>query len=170
MNYAPFKIRIYAFFIDYIIIALYGVLVVGSISYLFRPAVLPLFTGSPVTAQWTGFLLITLPVTLYFLFAECSKWQGTIGKRKLGIRVADRAGNRIEIGRSFIRTGIKFLPWEVAHFSIWRLQLPNDYSESTLLILLIGVNVMILLYLVTPFMNKKKKNLYDGVAGTMVIR
>lgn len=118
MSYAPFKLRIYAFLFDYLIIIIYGVVVVGSISFLFQPYTTDLFSTSPVAAQLTGFLMMTLPVSLYFILWECSKWQGTWGKRKMGIRVVDNNGQRIGIGRSFIRTAIKFLPWETAHFGI----------------------------------------------------
>lgn len=169
MQIAPFKIRIYAFLIDYIVIVLYGVFVVGTISFIFRPYIAPLFSTSPVTAEITGFLMITLPVSVYFIVCESSSWQGTIGKRMMKIRVVNKEGRRIGIFQSIIRTGAKFLPWEVAHFGIWRLMLPSNFSEMTIFIILNGVNVAILLYLITPFTNRYKKNIYDYIAGTKVI-
>jgi len=78
---------------------------------------------------------MTLPVSLYFILCESSKWQGTVGKRKMGIRVVDGVGQRIGISRSAFRTAIKFLPWEVAHFGIWRLMLPTDFSEITVYVI-----------------------------------
>ena len=164
MTYAPFKIRILAFLLDYLVIVLYGVFVVGTISIVFRSYVNPLFSSSPVTAELTGFFMMTLPVSLYFIVSECSKWQGTLGKRKMGIRVVDGNGQRIGIGRSAIRTAIKFLPWETAHFGIWRLMLPTDFSELTALVILNAVNLAILLYLIIPLTNKKRKNIYDWIA------
>ena len=113
--------------------------------------------------------MITLPVSLYFILCECSKWQGTLGKRKMGIRVVDGVGQRIGIGRSAFRTAIKFLPWEVAHFGIWRLMLPTDFSEITVFVIINAVNLAILLYLIIPLTNKKRKNVYDWVAGTEVV-
>lgn len=169
MSYAPFKKRIYAFLIDYFLIALYGIFVVGTIAFVCRPYIEPLFSSSPVTAQLTGFFMITLPVSLYFILCECSKWQGTLGKIKMGIRVVDNAGQRIGVGHSTVRTVIKFLPWEVAHFGIWRLMLPSNLSEMIVFTILIAVNLAILVYLITPFTNKEKKNVYDWVAGTKVI-
>ena len=59
--------------------------------------------------------MITLPVSLFLYCSRSSKWQGTLGKRKMGIRVVDGVGQRI-IGRSTFRARIKFFPWEVAHF------------------------------------------------------
>lgn len=169
MYYTPFKKRIYAFFLDYVVIAVYGIFVVGTISFVFRPYIEPLFSNSPVTAEITGFFMITLPVSLYFILCENSKWQGTLGKRKMGIRVVDAFGHRISIGRSALRTMIKFLPWEIAHFGVWRLMLPSSLSEITVYIILNVVNLAILTYLIIPFTNKKRKNVYDWVAGTEVI-
>ncbi|CDQ41594.1 MULTISPECIES: RDD family protein [Virgibacillus] len=168
MPYASFKIRIYAFLLDYLVILIYGIFVLGTISFVFRSYISHLFSSSPVTAELTGFLLITLPASLYFIVCECSKWQGTLGKRKMGIRVVDSFGQRIGIGRSAFRTAIKFLPWEVAHFGIWRLMLPTDFSEITILMVLNAVNLVILLYLIIPLTNKKRKNVYDWFAGTEV--
>lgn len=76
-DYAPFKKRIYAFSLDYLVIVLYGIFIVGSISFVFSPFITPLFTNSPIIAQLTGFFMITLPVSLYFILCERSKWQGT---------------------------------------------------------------------------------------------
>jgi uncharacterized RDD family membrane protein YckC len=36
MSYASFKIRIYAFLLDYLIIVIYGLFVVGTISFVFQ--------------------------------------------------------------------------------------------------------------------------------------
>ena len=170
MSYAAFKIRIYAFLLDYLVIVIYGIFVVGTISFVFRSYINPLFSSSPVTAELTGFFMMTLPVSLYFILCESSKWQGTLGKRKMGIRVVDGVGKRIGIGRSSFRTAIKFLPWEVSHFGIWRLMLPTNFSEITVFIILSTVNLIVLLYLIIPLTNKKKKSIYDLVAGTVVVR
>jgi|1186.fasta_scaffold570290_1 uncharacterized RDD family membrane protein YckC len=170
MSYAPFKIRIYAFLLDYLVIVMYGMFVVGTISFVFRSFITPLFSSSPVIAELTGFFMMTLPVSLYFILCERSRWQGTWGKKKMGIRVVDSEGQRIELGRAVIRTTIKFLPWEVAHFGIWRLMLPTNFSEITVFVILNIVNLTVLLYLIIPLTNKKKKNIYDWVAGTVVVR
>ncbi|MGP4076266.1 RDD family protein [Halobacillus sp. K22] len=169
MSFAPFKIRIYAFLVDYLILVLYGIFVVGGISLIFQPSIKPLFSHSPLTAEWTGFLLMTLPVSLYFIISEQSRWQGTLGKRKMRVQVVDQAGKRIGIGRSILRTVIKFLPWEAAHFAVWNLMLPAGLSEMTLYLILSAVNIIVLLYLFIPLTNQKRKNIYDWIAGTVVI-
>lgn len=170
MSYAPFRIRIYAFLLDYLVIVIYGIGVVGTFSFVCRPYFQSLFSSSPLTAELTGFIMMTLPVSFYFILSECSKWQGTLGKRKMGIRVVDSLGKRIGVGRSVFRTAVKFLPWEIAHFGIWRLILPSDLSEMTVFIILSAVNIVILIYLIIPFTNKKRKNIYDWVSGTEVVQ
>ncbi|MEJ9228750.1 RDD family protein [Peribacillus butanolivorans] len=170
MSYASFKIRIYAFLLDYLLIVLYEILVVGTISIIFRTFFTPLFSSSPVTAELTGFLIMTLPISLYFIFCECSRCQGTWGKKKLGIRVVDGSSQRIGLVRSIARTSIKFLPWEVAHFAVWHLMLPTNFSEITILVILNAVCFVALIYLVSPLTNKKRKSVYDWVAGTEVVR
>src|SRR5690625_6907242 len=95
--------------------------------------------------------MITLPVSLYFVLCECSKGQGTLGKRKVGIRVVDGLGQRIGFSRSILRTVVKFLPWEIAHFGIWHIMLPSELSESAVITVLSAVNVAILLYLFILF-------------------
>lgn len=167
--YAPFKLRIYAFLLDYLMIAMYGIFIVGTVSLLFKSLLTPLFSDSPVIAQLTGFLMITLPISLYFILCERSKWQGTWGKKKIRIRIVDNNGQRIKLGRSVIRTTIKLLPWEVAHFGIWRLMLPTNISETTIFVILYAVNFTIIVYLIIPLTNKRKKNVYDWIARTEVI-
>lgn len=167
--YPPFKKRVYAFLLDYILIVIYGVFVVGTLSLVFRPYISPLFSVSPVTAEWTGFFMMTLPVSLYFILTERSNLQGSWGKKKLGLCVVNTEGERISLWQSIIRTVVKFLPWEISHFCIWRLMLPTDFSEMTIIILLNVVNLAILTYLLFPFTNKMRKNIYDLAAVTVVI-
>ena len=80
MSHAPFNRRIYASMLDYIIIALYGIFVASTISFVFRSTITPLFSNTPAIAELTGFVMITLPVSLYFIICESSKWQGTLGR------------------------------------------------------------------------------------------
>lgn len=56
---------------------------------------------------------------VYCALMEGSSFQGTLGKRLMGIRVADRQGNRISFGCSIIRNLSKitsYLPFLVGFF------------------------------------------------------
>jgi uncharacterized RDD family membrane protein YckC len=46
-----------------------------------------------ITVQW-----------LYFALMESSSWQGTLGKRALGVGVSDSHGKRISFGRASVRS------------------------------------------------------------------
>ncbi|HRW09136.1 MAG TPA: hypothetical protein P5121_28720 [Caldilineaceae bacterium] len=70
--FAGLRVRIVAFVFDYIVIALYLVLVViGGVAVRTGfPVLSQMVFGRPVSGQTAGFLLITLPVTFYFALLE----------------------------------------------------------------------------------------------------
>ena len=45
-------------------------------------------------------LVLMVGVWLYYALMECSTWQGTLGKKALGLYVTDMEGNRISFGRA----------------------------------------------------------------------
>lgn len=159
--------RIIAFLWDYAIISGYLLLLVG-LSFVMRPALLPLFTTSPLLSELTGFLFITLPVYLYFSLCEGSKAQATWGKYKMGIIVADMNGNAAGLGTSLLRSALKFLPWELAHFTIWHMVIPADYPAVLLNSLLAAVYGLALIYLISALFSRNKQTVYDLMAGTVV--
>ncbi|WP_010632108.1 RDD family protein [Sporolactobacillus vineae] len=166
---ASLKRRILAFLLDYFIIAAYGLIVIGTLSALLHSFFRPLFAGSAAIAELTGFLLMTLPVALYFLICECAPWQGTWGKRRLALQVVDRCGRRIGPVRSAVRTVAKFIPWETAHFAVWQILLPGPVPERTAVTLLILVHIMAAIYLFSQLTNRERRSVYDWIAGTRVI-
>lgn len=169
--YAGFWRRVGAFALDYAIILVY----LGAIT-LFSLLMSSLFDINQwlftdrVRAQLTGFLMITLPVTLYFVLSESSIRQATWGKRRLGLKVTGTDGNRISFWRSVARTGLKFIPWELAHTLIWQISFtPNQFSTWInagffTVYLLIGANIAALIF------RKDRQTLYDFLAGTYVVR
>ncbi|MCM3626177.1 RDD family protein [Paenibacillus glycanilyticus] len=159
--------RILAFLWDYVIIAGYISFLIG-VSFLIRPLLLPLFTTDPILAEITGFLLITLPVYLYFAVCEGSKSHATWGKRKMGLVVTGIYGQPIGLGSSLFRSALKFLPWELAHFTIWHMVIPSNYSDSLYYSLLGTVYGLVFLYLLSPLWSKNKQTVYDFIAGTVV--
>ena len=71
--------------------------------------------ANPNRSEFSAFLLLVLPVVLYFALLECSSWQASWGKRKMGLRVIDMHGIRLSFLRSLIRSLLKFVPWELTH-------------------------------------------------------
>lgn len=169
--YAGLWKRIGAFALDYIIILIYlGVvtLLLLLLNSLFGVNQW-LFTQRTRT-QLVGFLLVTLPVTLYFAFSEASVRQATWGKQRLGLKVTTQNGNRIGLWRSVSRTALKFIPWELAHTIIWQISFtPNQLSSLitagfAAVYLLIGANIISLI------LRKDRRTLYDLLAGTCVVK
>lgn len=163
---ASFLTRLKAFLFDYLIILAYLILLLLS-SLFFIPSIQTLFTGSPVIAQLMGFLLLTLPVSLYFILTDSVLFGQSFGKRKLSIQVVNRNGKALSIPQAILRTFLKFLPWELSHFLIYRL----GNSEMPIHYYFIGglIYALIFTYILTAIFTKNKQSLYDLITKTKVI-
>ncbi len=91
--------------------------------------------------QGLGFVLGVLIEWLWFTIAESSKWQATIGKKMVGIKVTDENGERIGFGKANARYWSKIL---------------------SALILFVG-------FVMVAF-TEKKQGLHDKIAGTLVVK
>lgn len=175
--YAGFWKRAAAFALDYVIILFYLITITGltlalnspfGVSHWFLNVTHWLFANR-VSAQLTGFLIVTLPVSLYFAISESSIRQATWGKVRLKLKVADREGNRISFGRSLGRTLLKFVPWEISHTLIWQLYFSPETESGwinsgfALDYLLIGLSIVSLIT------TRTKQTLYDLLTDTYVI-
>jgi uncharacterized RDD family membrane protein YckC len=168
------KRRIAAFGVDYLIIAAW-IGLITAVGFGAR-AILGIETG-PILSQadklrghTIAFLSLTLPVILYFAIAESSRWQATVGKRALGLRVQTVTGARVGLGRSLARSAIKFLPWEVAHTAIWHVpgqpfvSMPAPINFLGYAVALAGAGVF-----AAAVFRGRGRTPYDLVAGTMVV-
>jgi uncharacterized RDD family membrane protein YckC len=160
-----------AFALDYLLIAAWLVVVVG-LGVVARAAV-PRLTATifsdPIAAEAVGFLLLTLPVGLYFALSEAGPSGATWGKRRMGIGVVAAAGEPPSIGRSVLRTTLKLLPWELAHAVIWRFAIPGSASEALLDAGLVLVWILIGANLVSLLVDASRRTLYDRLSCTRVI-
>src|SRR6266567_2194705 len=163
MTFANIWQRIGAFLLDYLIIAAYLVLlVIISVGLGF----------GPLRSEFSAFLLLVLPVIFYFALFECSSWQATWGKRKMGLRVIDTHGARLSLPRSFVRSLLKFVPWELTHACLWRIPgwpLAPTTPSPIITAGLVLVWILVGAYLVSMLVSKKHQVLYDWIAGTSVI-
>ena len=171
-RYAGFWKRAGAFALDYIIILLY-LLILGLIFFLINNSLVDATSwlfADRARAQLSGFLLVTLPVTLYFALSESSPQRATWGKRRLGLQVTDYDAERISVWRSLVRTTLKFIPWEIAHTFVWTIAFspadtPAWVNVSIILVYaLIGLNLAFLIF------TKKHQTIYDLLAKTCVIK
>jgi uncharacterized RDD family membrane protein YckC len=123
-----------------------------------------------VRAQFTGFLLVTLPVSLYFALGESSARQATWGKGRLGLKVTNAEGGRISLWRALARTALKFLPWELAHTLIWAIYFSPQTDSIWISYGFVLVYGLIGLNLASLLVSKKHQTIYDLLTRTSVMR
>jgi len=156
--------RLVAFAIDCGLLAVYA-----SLLFAVSPFLRPLFTDSPYTAELTGFLLLTLPFWLYFAICEASPWSASIGKRAMKLRVVDvNTNKRIRSSKSLLRSAVKFLPWELAHFAIWH----AFVFASNLQYIAMGaltVSYILMITYIVGLVRAPHRTLYDRTARTKVV-
>lgn len=104
----------------------------------------PGMAATDVGTVFAGFGMIMIISVLlswaYFAMMESSAWQGTVGKKIMGIQVTDVNGGRISLGKATIRLAVK------AFLSGW---------------FLIGY--------IMAFFTQRKQALHDMIAGTLVL-
>ncbi len=169
-SYAGFWIRTKAFVLDYLIILVY--LIVLTVIFLLIDQASDIsrsLFASRISAQISGFLLVTVPISLYFAIGESSVHRGTWGKRRLHLAVTDQNGNRVGFPRAVIRTLSKFIPWELSHTIIWQTYF---YPETSSVFILYGfalVYFLIGLSAASLVFTRSHQAVYDFIAGTFVV-
>lgn len=163
--------RILAFLIDYIFIALYGVLL-----FLINVRFNEIYShfekiSHPIQAQLIGFLTLTLPVVFYFILFENSAKQSTPGKRFLNLKVVSTDFGKAPFYCLAIRNAIKFLPWEIAHTCIhWGFYYMNMGKELPAWYYLgNGLSMaMAALFVIWIFTDSENRTFYEKWSGTRV--
>lgn len=167
--------RIAALLIDYALI-IGWVALVASVSALVALVSggyanwLELGTG---IAQLLGFVVLVFPVGVYLLLTEASTRQATLGKRVLRMRVVERDGSRASFWRILVRTVVKLLPWEIAHFFVWHtVAAVSDGGAfpAWLVAGLIFADLLPVAYVITVLLQPQGRGPHDLVAGTRVVR
>jgi uncharacterized RDD family membrane protein YckC len=139
-QYAGFWWRLLAYAIDAVISlcifvplgAIVGVMIAASGEDAQSPSMLIARFGINVVS-----ILVTW---LYYAFCESSAWQGTVGKKLIGLRVTDTAGQRIGFGQATGR-----------HFG------------KMLSGLILGFGFIMIAF------TEQKQGLHDQMAGTLVL-
>jgi len=97
--------------------------------------------GSMVAIGGATALLMTVIALLYWCLMESSKYQATVGKLTLGLKVTDLDGNSLDFVKSLIRNICK----------------------------VISGMIMCIGYIMAGF-TEKKQGLHDIIAGTLVVK
>lgn len=173
MKYAPIFRRIVAYLIDCVLVfvvfvtALQFVILIPIRNLLFNSDIW--FRSGWNTEIYT-LLTISLPIWLYFIFCEFSPWQATVGKHLLKMRTLDIATNqKVSLKQAIVRTVIKLLPWELAHFTnnipipMWYDPNPNFRVGFAI------VPLLIILYICVAQFTPTKQGIHDLAAKTVVM-
>ena len=154
-TYAGFWLRLVAYIIDYIIIyvvqSFIFIPVLGLMGISFASKMDDMGTmsdaetmgmvASMIAVAGATALLTTVIAILYWSLMESSKYQATVGKIALGLKVTDLDGNSLDFVKSLIRNVCKIISG---------------------MILFIG-------YIMAGF-TEKKQGLHDIIAGTLVVK
>lgn len=128
---------------------------------------------NPVNGEIIGFATLTLPVILYFTLSENGKYLGTIGKRKIGLQIVNKSLTKASIKQLLLRNCLKFLPWELAHFFIYRLFYFNSLSKTIPDWVLTGLIVsqgLAVIYLLCIIFTKNNQSIYELISRTIVVK
>jgi uncharacterized RDD family membrane protein YckC len=174
--YAGFGKRLKAFAFDYLPIAAYIILLFGLslgaarlMDLIGRPLRWP---ENPLLGDLIAFVILVLPVILYFSLQESSPRQATWGKRKAGLLVTDSQQGMLSRGQALVRSLIKFLPWQIAHTSLFHWEgWPIAPAEPTPMVIagFVLVWVLVGIYFLTALFTKDHRTPYDWVAGSYVL-
>lgn len=143
-----------------------------------------------------SFATLTLPVLLYFILMERSRWRGTIGKRVMRLAVVSDVGEksfdgstsggeaRPEAGAAsnnsakpsfrqlVLRNVVKFAPWEMAHIHF---HLNPDFfttgatSTAGWILGLVLPQALVLGYALMIFVRRDHRAPYELLSGTSVV-
>lgn len=172
---AGFGKRVAAFALDYLIIAGYLVVLAAlglGATLAFGPLGGAGFRPPPMVLDAVAFLTTVLPTILYFALQEGSPAQATWGKRRMGLKVVDAQGRRLQASRAFLRAAVKFLPWQVAHTSLvhtpgWPLAV--EAPTNAVVLGLVASQVLVVSYVIALGVGKSHRTPYDWVSGAFVV-
>lgn len=153
--------RLAAFAVDYLVLACY----IGLLYLVGRSASLT-WVQTPWQAHLLGFTALTLPVTLYFALLETRRG-ATLGKQVLGLRVTNHRGDPLPLNRSYLRSAVKFAPWELSHTALYRVGAGSEPLATWQAVLFSLSLLGAALYLFELFAPPQRP-LYDRASGARV--
>lgn len=115
--YAGFWLRVAAYLIDSVIIGAAAMIILTFfmfISFLFIGFLSEIAVLLGLLFYFGIYIIIAAMAISYWIFMNASKWQGTIGKIVVGIKVVDMEGNRLTYGKS----GLRYLTYIVSGLTL----------------------------------------------------
>jgi uncharacterized RDD family membrane protein YckC len=105
----------------------------------------------------------------YFILMEASDKHATFGKRLLGLQVQSQTAQPLTPKQIIGRTGLKLLPWEMAHVTVLIPEILVYQDEFTFRFGFIVVYGLIFIYLGVMIWQKGKRAPYDMLLDTAVV-
>ena len=154
-----------AYFIDFMIIW-FACVVPQLLAYWLFDGVPFKYFNQPYHIYFWVLLTVSLPIWLYFILQEMSIKQSTIGKRFMHLKVTDIDNLRISKKKSFVRTLVKLLPWEITHIGLIPIYFSKDPQPNIGLYL---ANGLILIFIIYFIIKKGKIAIHDVLSKTRVV-
>ena len=124
--------------------------------------------SSPVDVYKTLLLNFSIPVWTYFILSDISMRGATLGKRLLSIRTSTTSGQSTSLGKAFLRTAVKMIPWELTHASSFLLMPELGQFGAINWIGLSTAYALTFIYVFLAWRSKGKQSVHDLAAATHV--
>ena len=162
--------RIAAYSIDCVLL-LFGVVVLQIILLKINPLIATMRNGqqpTPTQVHLWVFLTATTPFVVYFALFVWSSRRATIGMRLFRLKIEDANGGSVGLGRSFLRSVVMFIPFELNHTVMFHLGPRGGPPSPVFVIGIVLVWVVIAIYIGSILATKQRQSLHDLAAGTVV--
>ncbi|WP_394768146.1 RDD family protein [Lacisediminihabitans sp.] len=175
---APLGRRLLAVLIDYAIILGWVAILLGgtlAIDFVAFGGVVNLFDTIGIGgSEAVAFASLTLPVGIYLWATEAGGRHATVGKRAMGLRVLKADGSSPSAAAVLLRTIVKLLPWEFAHFVVFQVTYyalylgRPDSAPPWVSAGLVAANLIPLVFVGCVALTPSRRGPHDFAAGTVV--
>jgi uncharacterized RDD family membrane protein YckC len=160
---SPLARRILAYMIDCALLLLILASVGGAVLFSLR-----LSFQTPQEVYVAILLNFSIPVWIYFIYADCSIRGATIGKKLFHLQTVAANGQQLPFWQALLRTAIKLMPWELIHIAAFFLPggmgaFPTESGIGFGLAYL-----LIIIYLAVAWQTGGHKSVHDYATGALV--
>lgn len=160
-NPIPFTARIKELCIDWLVISAYllCLFAVSIACYFMTLGGIPTF--SELHSQLIATFASVLVVVALFTYLDFRG--GSIGKRTAELEVYF---THRSFSRSFVRNGIKFLPWQIGHMAVIH-GVYTEFDTMSIVLSIVSCTLLVIMFLMGTI-RRDRRHLGDMLAGTQV--
>ncbi|MCU9614488.1 RDD family protein [Caldibacillus lycopersici] len=127
------------------------------------------FIVSKIFFLATGYgIILFLFANIIFPYFERSRWQASIGKQLLCLKVVDFSGGKIGFLQTLFRSIIKAMILFLSHFLLLRVYI--EQASDTPLILFVLWFLFVVICIGSLLYSKQNQPLYDRATGVFIIK